>query len=202
MNGIDIIQENFFTTGMTAEEYRKTARNYRSFVGSMFDQASVDEDLLTRLKALKSKAGQLYATVNTEDWCGDWACNASLFHVLFSSADIPLRIFRGSEHPDFKDVYERDGDDHIPALSVWDADGNELLRWIEAPELVAKKKSLWKADHPEFEQTFETRESDPEAAKRWPTMYRDFLEMMGDWYKNGMWNESAREIVEGIEHSL
>ena len=40
------------------------------------------------------------------------------------------------------------------------------------------------------------RETDKEAGKRFATMYRQLLEEMADWYRNGMWKETTREILE------
>jgi hypothetical protein len=57
-------------------------------------------------------------------------------------------------------------------------------------------KSAWKAKHPEFEELYAKRESDPEAEKQFVKLYLEFLETMGTWYRDGKWNETTREIVE------
>jgi hypothetical protein len=135
----------------------------------------------------------------SEDWCGDAACNLPILADLFSRAGIELRVFRGSEQADLKNRYESDGDDHIPVFSVWDANWNELARWIEAPASMDAKKNAWKAERPEFMELYEKQKTDRDAAKQFATMYRSFIEQMVEWYKAGDWNETTRELVERIE---
>jgi hypothetical protein len=197
MEYLQSLDQSFFEQGLEVDDYVREIRNYRSFVKRVMEEAEADANHVETLKAEAAKFPQpVRATVNTEDWCGDWACNVGILNDLFTRAGIPFRVFRGSEHPTLKERYEREGDDHIPAVSLWDGEGNELIRWIEAPAKVAEMKSTWKAEHPEFEELYAKRESDPEAEKKFVKLYREFLETMGGWYRDGMWNETTREIVE------
>jgi hypothetical protein len=200
VKALEQLNEEYFSRGLTLDEYVSQARNYRSFVKDLMPKAAPRPEDIDRIQELAAThPGPLKATVNTEDWCGDWACNAAYLGALFSSAGIEMRIFRGSEHPEIKERYERDGDDHIPAVSLWDGEGRELVRWIEAPEAVSRRKDSWKAEHPEFMKTYQNKESDEQAKKAWPKMYRDFMNEMASWYVEGMWNETGREIIEGLE---
>jgi len=197
MEYLKALDEQFFEQGLEVDAYVREIRNYRSLVKRLMQDAEADANHINTLKAEAAKFPQpVRATVNTEDWCGDWACNIGVLDDLFTRAGIPFRVFRGSEHPSLKERYERDGDDHIPAISLWDGKGNELIRWIEAPEKVSEMKDAWKKQHPEFNELYEKRETDPEAEKQFVKLYREFLETMADWYRDGMWNETTREIVE------
>lgn len=185
---------------MDPETYLQNVRNYRSLMKKLSEEATPNTDHIARLLKAAEATNAAYASVQTEDWCGDAACNIPILATFFAAADIELVIVRGSELPEFKDYYEKDGDDHIPAVSVWSADGAELVRWIEAPEAVGKKKAAWKADHPDFEPLYEKqKQGDAEAAKKFGALYRQFLEEMAAWYQDGMWDETTREILEALE---
>jgi hypothetical protein len=199
MDYLKTLDTDSFNAGMDVEPYVAQVRNYRSLVKQLMKEAEADANHVDTLKAEAARYPQpVRATANTEDWCGDWAVNVPVLHSLFSRAGIPFKVFRGSEHPLLKERYERDGDDHIPAVSIWDGEGNELVRWIEAPAKVQELKANWKADHPEFEDLYARMESDKDAEKRFAKLYREFLETMAGWYRDGMWNETTREIVEQL----
>ncbi len=186
--------------GMDPDTYVQNVRNYRSLMKRLFDAATPDSGHVARLKDAALKTNAAYASVQTEDWCGDSACIVPMLAPFFAAADIELVIVRGSEQPEFKNYYEKDGDDHIPAVSIWSEDGTELVRWIEAPEAAGKKKDAWKAEHPDFEPLYEKqKQGDAEAAKKFGALYRQFLEEMAGWYEDGMWNETTREILEALE---
>ncbi len=203
MEYIEKMDQHTFEQGMEIEPYLGELRNYRSFVRNLMKEAEADANHVETLKAEAARYPQpVRATANTEDWCGDWACNLPILTRLFEGAGLPFRAFRGSEHPAVKEHYEREGDDHIPAVSIWDGEGNELVRWIEAPAKVSEMKDQWKRHHPEFVELYEGQKNDPEAEKKFAKLYREFLETMGDWYRDGMWNETTREIVERlVDHS-
>ncbi len=200
MEILERLDKHYFEQGMTLPEYAGTTRNYRGFIKELMLSADPLESSVEKLKSLIAPLpAPVRATVNTEDWCGDWACNAPFLGELFSRSGIEMRIFRGSEFPALKKRYERDGDDHIPAVSLWDGEGNELIRWIEAPEKVSAMKDEWKAQHSEFMETYRSKDSDPEAKKAWPKMYRDFMELMAGWYRDGMWHEISAELIAALE---
>ena len=199
---MDYVKDETFSQGYDPESYVASIRNYRSIVKRLSSEAEVDQQLCDRFRSLvQAQAGRVRATVMTEDWCGDAACNIPILTQLCAEADVPLRVFRGSEHPDMKDGYEPEGSDHIPVFSLWDGSYNELVRWIEAPQVVDRKKEAWKAERPRFMELYAQRNDDPEAAKEFASMYRGFLEEMAGWYKDGDWQESVREICESLEKS-
>ncbi len=186
--------------GMDPETYVQNVRNYRSLMKQLFKTAEADESHVARLRDAARATHAAYATVQTEDWCGDSACIVPVLAPFFRAADMQLVIVRGSEHPEFKNYYEKDGDDHIPAVSIWSKDSTELVRWIEAPKAASTKKSAWKAKHPSFEPLYEKqKQGDGEAAKQFGALYREFLDEMAGWYQNGMWRETTRELVEALE---
>ena len=188
-----------FESGFEVGTYIENLRNYRSFVRGLTAEATADPQHIEQLStAAGSLAQPVRISVMTEDWCGDSACNIPILDSLCQGAGISLRIFRGSETPQLEKRYHADGVDHIPVVSVWNGDFEEAARWIECPAAVEEQKDAWKADHPEFMDLYRRREKDKEAAKQFATLYRTFLEEMGRWYKEGMWSETTREIVEAV----
>mgnify|MGYP006289087977 FL=1 len=189
-----------FERGYDAETYVNNLRNYRSLVKRLMDEAEADS---SHAEGLREAAGgfeqPLRATMMTEDWCGDSACNTPILADLFEKADMPFRAFRGSEESELKEMYESEGDDHIPVVSLWDGNGTELFRWIEAPGAVQKKKDAWKAERPQFMELYKKQQEDKEAAKQFASFYREFLETMAGWYEADMWSETTREILEGLK---
>ncbi len=186
-----------FEQGYGVDTYVRNIRNYRSLVRRLMDTADANDDHAQTLKQRAAGYEQpLRATIMTEDWCGDSALNTPILASLFDKAGIELRVFRGSEHTDLKERYESEGDDHIPVISIWDGAGNEVGRWIEAPAAVEQKKNEWKAARPEFMELYEKQKSDKDAAKKFATLYREFLEEMAGWYEAGMWDETTREVTD------
>ncbi|MFW6223864.1 MAG: hypothetical protein ACOC4A_03145, partial [Spirochaetota bacterium] len=84
---------------------------------------------------------------------------------------------------------------------LWDGSGRELARWIEAPAVVDRKKAEWKKEHPEFTELYDKQKTDREAAQKFGTLYRQFIEEMAEWYMAGDWDETTREIVEQLQAS-
>ena len=191
-----------FERGYDTGTYVANLRNYRSFVKRLMGEAEADPEHVKALRNAASRWEQpVRATMMTEDWCGDSACNVAILAELFEKADIPFRVFRGSEETELKDAYRSEGATHIPVVSLWDGTGAEVTRWIEAPEAVAAKKDEWKAEHPEFDELYKKQKKDKQAAKEFGSLYRRFIEDMAGWYKAGMWSETTREIVEGAEEA-
>jgi hypothetical protein len=194
------MDDSRFGRGYEADTYVDNLRNYRSLVKRLMDEAEADSSHAQALKeTAASFAEPVRATMMTEDWCGDSACNTPILANLFDKAGIPFRAFRGSEETELKEMYESEGEEHIPVISIWDGNGNELCRWIEAPEAIQKKKNAWKAERPQFMELYKKQKEDKEAAKQFASLYREFLETMAGWYEADAWSETTREILEGLK---
>lgn len=195
------MDQNEFQQGYDVDTYVRNLRNYRSLVRGLMEQAQASPEHARALAERVSKHPQpVRATVMTEDWCGDAATNLPVLASLFQQAGIDLRIFRGSEHESLKEMYESQGDDHIPVISLWDGDGKEIARWIEAPAKVDERKEAWKAERPDFMKLYEKQKTDKEAAKEFASYYRELLDAMSGWYRDeGLWQETTREVVEAVQ---
>lgn len=193
------MDDALFSAGYDVPTYLANLRNYRSFVRALVDEARVEPEHVKALAAAtRDRPQPVRATMMTEDWCGDSACNLPILAPLFEQAGIPFRVIRGSEQPALKEGYEGEGVDHIPVVSLWDGDGAELARWVEAPVAVSSKKDQWKAERPHFMELYRKQKEDKEAAKQFAALYRELLDAMAEWYRSGMWNETTREIVAAV----
>lgn len=191
------MDEKTFAMGYDVDTYVRTIRNYRSFVRDRVNEADADELHAAMLRErATSNAQPVRATIMTEDWCGDSALNLPVLANLFSRAGIEFRVFRGSEHEQLKTRYEADGTDHIPVVSLWDGNGEEIGRWVEAPAAMEQKKEAWKAERPRFMELYAKQGEDKDAAKEFAALYREFMEQMAEWYRDGMWRETTREVAE------
>ena len=186
-----------FKKGIDASDYLLNLKFYRSIVRSLVDAAQVEEAPIAEVeKASQSYIQPFRATAMTEDWCGNSACNLPILSRLFFEAEIPFLVFHGSEYPELKKYYNDMGIDHIPVISFWDGSGREIGHWVEQPAAIIPRKDQWKAEHPEFMELYPKRKTDKDAGKRFSSMYRKLLELMAGWYKDGMWKETTREIME------
>ncbi|MFW5711919.1 MAG: thioredoxin family protein [bacterium] len=206
MEHLEKLTKDYFNQGLTVDDYLEELRHYRSLVRKLMEAvASSDSPSPADVESLRAVVDgftqPVRATVNTEDWCGDWICNLPILKKLFEKVEIPLRVFRGSEFPQLKKHYEKDGDTHIPAVSLWDGDGNELLRWIEAPAKVAEQKDAWKAENPRMMELYQKQSEDKQAAKEFAKLYRSFLETMAGWYTSGMWHETVAELLQKAQQA-
>jgi|GEM_PF-1615485 len=189
-----------FQNGFEVSAYVASLKNYRSVVKSLLTRATPPPEHVSALREkLAEQRSPVRATLMTEDWCGDSAANLPILANLMEAAEVELRVLRGSEHAELKSYYNDRGVTHIPVLSLWDRDWNEIARWVEAPARVDEKKSAWKNGRPEFMRLYHERDADKEAAKQFAVMYREFLEQMVGWYESGDWSETTREVVEAVE---
>jgi len=190
------MNNEIISAGMDPNDYIHGIRNYRSFIRELNNQIEVEQEWVdafaSELARLTNVKG---ATFMSEDWCGDAACNLPVLAKICDQAELELRVIRGSEQPVLNSFYEDDGTDHIPVFSIWDEESNEIIRWVEAPRGIQKKKDEWKSRHPDFMELYGKRETDKDAAKQFATLYMEFLVEMAAWYREGGWKEVCDEIT-------
>ena len=188
-----------FGRGVEAGRYLTELSFFRSVIDKLIESADPDPDHVTQLAdAIKLHVQPVRATAMTEDWCGDSACNIPILAPFFLSAGVEFAVFHGSDYSELETYYNDTGDDHIPAVSIWDGNGKEIARWIEQPKQVLDRKNAWEAENPSFMEFYRIRETDRKAAGQFAALYRELMQKMSDWYVDGMWRETTREIVEVV----
>ncbi|MBN2874542.1 MAG: thioredoxin family protein [Spirochaetales bacterium] len=197
MESLQNMNRTYYESGTDVEDYLRDLRTYRSFVQKLAQEATAtDEGVQALVAALKPRQTPVVASIFTEPWCGDSACNLPILRSLFQQAAIPLRVFDRARHGELQKRYHDEGVDHIPVVSLWDAQGDEVARWIEAPAAIAPLKDEWKQQHPRMMELYAIKEGNREAENEFARLYRSFMEDMAVWYREGMWDETIREIVE------
>ena len=121
-----------FAQGLTLQQYRDQMSMNRDRFARAFDAVTVqpaDEAMLTRLGPVRR------VLVITEDWCGtSLAYVPRVAKLLQGHPDIELRFFLRDENPDVMDQYLKRGlYRSIPVFAFFDAEMNELARFMEAP---------------------------------------------------------------------
>ena len=127
-----MVTKERFAQGLTLSQYLdQMSMNRDRFVRAL-DGITVqptDEQMLSRL------GGARHVLVITEDWCGtSLAYVPRVAKLLQGHPDIELRFFLRDENPDLMDQYLKRGlYRSIPVFAFFDADMNELARFMEVP---------------------------------------------------------------------
>ncbi len=196
MEKLNKLTEEYFASGTDPDTYLAELKTYRSIVRSLAETAEASPAHVEELKTIVSRTpGPVVATVHTEPWCGDWACNFPILRSFFAAAEVPFRIFNQADHGELKEYYLAGGDDHIPIVSLWDGNGREIARWIEAPVKVQELKVNWKKEHPRLMELYGIKSEDKNAEKEFAKLYRSFVQEMSEWYREGLWSETTGEII-------
>jgi len=127
-----VVTRERFAQGLTLQQYRDQMSMNRDRFARAFDAVTVqpaDEAMLTRLGPVRR------VLVITEDWCGtSLAYVPRVAKLLQGHPDIELRFFLRDENPDVMDQYLKRGlYRSIPVFAFFDAEMNELARFMEAP---------------------------------------------------------------------
>jgi thioredoxin family protein len=133
-----------FEQGMTFQQYlEQMTTNKEAFLQHMAEVQIGPEE---RAVFAKRKA-PLRVLVITEDWCGDALTNFPVLARMVEGApNVEMRVFLRDRNPDLMDQYLNRGlFRSIPVFVFFDAEMNELARFIERPPSVTEymeKKQL------------------------------------------------------------
>jgi len=125
-----VITRERFAEGLTLEQYLDQMGMNRNRFVRAFDAASSDDT-----RALDKLGNVAKLLVITEDWCGtSLAYFPAVAKLVANRPDIEMRIFLRDENPDVMDQFLKRGlYRSIPVFAFFDADMNELARFIEQP---------------------------------------------------------------------
>lgn len=124
-----MITRERFAEGLTLPEYLGQMRMNRDRFVRALDAAEARPDVLDRL----GRVAKLL--VITEDWCGtSLAYFPPVAKLVEARSDIEMRIFLRDQNPDVMDLFLKKGlYRSIPVFALFDADMNEIARFIEQP---------------------------------------------------------------------
>src|SRR5579883_3082777 len=142
-----------FEQGMTYDEFKaQMTRNQDRFIENE-RQLELDP---ADIAAFKNLPRPLNVLVIAEDWCGDVIANLPILgRIDRKSGKLHLRVFLRDQNLDLMDQYLNQGQFRsIPVFVFFDAQFNEVGRFIERPASVTERRARQRRDlfaqHPEF----------------------------------------------------
>jgi hypothetical protein len=126
-----VVTRERFMQGLTLQQYLDQMSINRDRFARALDGITVqpaDEQMLARLNPG-------HVLVITEDWCGtSLAYVPRVAKLVQAHPEIELRFFLRDENPDVMDQYLKRGLYRaIPVFAFFDAEMNEVARFLEAP---------------------------------------------------------------------
>lgn len=127
-----MVTKERFAQGLTLPQYLDQMSMNRDRFARALDAMTVqptDEAMLQRMGPVR------HVLVITEDWCGtSLAYVPRVAKLLEGHPEIELRFFLRDENPELMDQYLKRGlYRSIPVFAFFDAEMNELARFMETP---------------------------------------------------------------------
>jgi len=183
-----------FKTGDSWESYLEKMGDYREISRRLHEGAAVPAELREQFAELvEEHGGELSISAMTEEWCGDSAVTLPFVARLAEAVPgIELRMLFGKNQPELKAAYEEDGFESIPMLSFFDADWNEVGRWMERPKPANAKVGAWVAARPRIGELY--GKEDPESQSELKAIFAGLVSEMEGWYRDEFWKDTLSEI--------
>jgi hypothetical protein len=182
-----------YLSGFTWPDYLAHMRVNRERTEQLFGEIILSsDDRLAFAKTVANHGGRLQVLAMAEDWCGDTVVNLPLIARL--AAEVPgidLRLFIRSASPDLKEAYAADGVTRIPVISFFDADWQEVARWVERSAAAQQRVDVWMAARPGAQAL--QRSDDPRDRKAYRALMKERLVDMMEWYRAGLWRATLEE---------
>jgi hypothetical protein len=141
-----------FEQGLTYDEFKaQMTRNQDRFAANETPQ--IDP---ANLAVFRNLPQPLDVLVLAEDWCGDVVENLPILgYIARESGKLNVRVFLRDQNLDIMDQYLNHGQFRsIPVFVFFDAQFQEIGRFVERPASVTERRSSQRADlfaqHPEF----------------------------------------------------
>lgn len=175
------------------EHMRQNQRRIQQLLAS-YVLTPKDIDLFNHL--VKVHHGHIYITALVEDWCPDVVLNVPVAQALAEAIEgIELRLFVRPENEDLRDRYLEDGITAIPVFSLFDANWQELGRFVERVPSVAKRVEEWTAEnYPELDDL--RRSVDPADREKLLMVFAKRFSRMTRWYQDGTWRLTLQAFQE------
>lgn len=120
-----------FTKGLTWTAYLAQMGDTRARTEENYARATLTDEERRFFAGL----GQVrHALMLAENWCGDVHRNSPvLARIVEAMPACELRVFFRDQNLDLTDCFLNNGYRSIPVIAFFDADWNEIGRWIERP---------------------------------------------------------------------
>jgi hypothetical protein len=125
------MDKDFFYQGETIQEFLSNDNELRDKYQQHIAEVTFDKAPLARLAEMPA---DLKVMVIAEPWSGDVLYFFPVLVRMAEKTGWEVRVFRRDSHPELILPYRKDGLYHsIPVFVFYDADFNEVARWIERP---------------------------------------------------------------------
>ncbi len=126
---------NRFKTGRSFAEYSTNSKVAGEALRSNYAGTVIPPETAAKFAGFVHHVGGfLYVVVVSEEWCPDCQDNLPVLARLADTVPgMTLRVFGRDASPELVQAYSVEGKFRIPTAVFYDADWNELGKWIERP---------------------------------------------------------------------
>jgi hypothetical protein len=129
-----------FSKGLTWKDYMAQMGDTRARTEDNYAKSALTPD---EQKFFSSVQGVKHVLMLAENWCGDVHRNSPLVaHIVEAIPGAELRVFLRDQNLDITDCFLNNGFRSIPVVVFFDADWNEIGRWIERAHPATGKAAL------------------------------------------------------------
>ncbi len=196
-----ILEETSYAQGLTWPDYLKQMTVNRQRILRVLDAIRPTEaEIQAVCEAVEGHVAPLSFLILTEDWCGDAVVNVPVVVRLAEALpNVRLRLFVRSQHAELQDMYAAEGVLHIPVISIFDGNGQEVARFVEQTPEVRAYKEAWLARFPEAS-AWRTS-TDPAERRRWQRLMIRLLQELIEQYESGWWHTVWNFLLEALRRN-
>ena len=184
-----------FSKGMTWKDYMAQMGETQKRTEDNYNKVSLSADDKQFFSGVK---GVKYVLMLAENWCGDVHRNSPLIaRIVESIPGAELRVFLRDQNLDITDCYLNNGFRSIPVVVFFDANWNEIGRWIERSHPATAKAAMIRS------KTLDLAPKDDKAKQ--DAAMNDFRAQVNAEYAtpdNALWRAAAAEVRTLFETKL
>ena len=126
-----------FATGLSWKDYMAQMGDTRARTEDNYQKAVLTDE---EQKFFRRITHVRYVLMLAENWCGDVHRNSPLIaRIVEAMPNAELRVFFRDQASDLTDCFLNNSYKSIPIVVFFDADWNEIGRWIERPAVATQR---------------------------------------------------------------
>jgi hypothetical protein len=184
-----------FSKGMTWKEYMAQMGETQKRTEDNYNKAALSADDKTFFSGVKGVKNVLMLA---ENWCGDVHRNSPMIaRIVESIPGAELRVFLRDQNLDIVDCFLNNGYRSIPVVVFFDANWNEIGRWIERSHPATAKAAMIRS------KTLDLAPKDDKAKQ--DAAMNDFRAQVNAEYAapdNALWKGAIAEVRSLLETKL
>ena len=181
-----------FSKGMTWKEYMAQMGDTQKRTEENYNRANLTDD---EKKFFAGVKGVKYVLMLAENWCGDVHRNSPLIaKIVEAMPGAELRVFLRDQNLDITDCFLNNGYRSIPVVVFFDANWNEIGRWIERSHAATGKAAQIRA-----------KTTDVAPKEKADEAMNEMRKQVGELYAvpgGPLWRAAAQEVRLVLEQRL